>query len=272
MSKQLKNYHVKCSFSQISSWHGVRTNPLSIDTITYQRSKSGPDQAFSGVELRSFSLPQVIPNIMDWSNFNSLKNDLFTWFDNGNPYSVVIPSSMYDGCSLAEELQILMNAATAPNTYTVEYDTVGGIFQFTTTSGGVLSFTPDLTWPWLELGFSLGVGVTGAPSITSTSVANLQGSSHIFIIMPDIQKGEAIKYNCSDVTFIIPLNVANTFVQDYSYLYSPGNKYYFQPRETTLNNTYTIKLYFERVGILYPLVMDQNSSYTINFMFLGLQI
>jgi hypothetical protein len=272
MSKQFENYNVKCSFSQISSWHGVRTNPLSIDTITYQRSKSGPDQAFSGVELRAFSMPNVIPNIMDWSEFNSLQNNIFSWIDNGNPYSVEIPSSMYDGCSLSAELEILMNAATAPGTYTVEYDTVGGIFQFTTTSGGILAFTPDATWPYYELGFSLGVGVTGAPSITSTSVANLQGSSHIFIVMPDLQKAESIKYNCSDITFTVPLNVANSFIQDYSYLYSPGTKWYFQARETTLNNTYTIKLLFERVGILYPLIMDQNSSYTINFLFLGLQI
>jgi hypothetical protein len=209
---------------------------------------------------------------MDWSADNSLQNNIFTWNDNGTDYEVTIPQSMYDGPTLATVLEELMNDATAPGTYTVEYDNISALFQWTTVSGGDITVTPDATWPWLELGFCLGETVEGTGGVlTSTVVVHLEGTSHIFISIPEIQTANSIVYNGTSLTFVVPVNVASTYVNHWSYLTSPPSKRFTTPTDQTLM-VYTIYLYFERAGTLWPLIGDCNASYTINLMYAGLQI
>lgn len=265
-------YSMKMSLAQISSWHGTRNNSASLHAIRYQASKSGPQQSFSACELRSFYLPFTIPNVVDWSSQGSLKNDVFAWSDDGNDYSVVIPASMYDGLSLAAELESLMNDATAPGTYTVVYDPVSGHFSFTTTSGDEITITPNSTFPWLELGFCFNETVTGTSgTLTSTAVANLQGTANLYLSIPELQNGNSAVYNCSSITFIIPVTTASTYTTQWSYQYSAPMKWYTQPNEKTLRD-YTIYVFFERAGTLYQLVGDCNSSYELNIAFFSLQI
>ena len=272
MTSSLPGYSLKLSLSQISSWHGTRASSDSIHQIRYQASKSGPQQSFTATELRSFYFPNTIPNIMDWSSNNSLKNNVFAWSDDGSDYSVTIPESMWDGCSLATELQTLMNAATAPGTYTVTYDAVSGYFTFTTTSGGEISFTPGSTFPWLELGFCYNEGVTGSGgSLTSSAVAQLQGTANIYLSIPELQSANSAVYNGASITFIIPLSTASTYTSLWSYQYSAPMKMYTNPCERTIRD-YTITLYFERSGVLYPLIMDCNASYELNLAYYSLQL
>lgn len=270
MTSNVPGYSLKLSFSQISSWHGTRVDSTSIHAVRYEAKKSGPGQSFSAVELRAFSFPFTMPNIMDWSSHGSLKNDLFTWSDNGSDYSVTIPEAPYDGPTLASTLQTLMNAVISQ--YIVAYDPITGVFQFSTSSGGNISVTPDATWPWLELGFCLNETTNGTGGVmTSTAVANLQGSSHLFISIPELQSANSINYNGASITFAIPINVASTYVDHWSYLTSPSNKFYMSPTERTLTG-YTIFLYFERAGVLYTVVGDCNSSYTLNLAYFSFQL
>lgn len=273
MTSSFNGYSLKLSLSQLSSWHGQRIDPDSIHAIRYQAAKSGPQQSFSAVELRSFYFPNIIPNIMDWSAFSSLKNDVFAWRDNGTDYSITIPTAMWDGCSLASQLQTQMDAAYGTTgTYTVTYDAISGHFSFTTTSGGNISFTPGSTFPWLELGFGYGVGVTGAGgTLTSTAVAQLQGTPNLYLSIPELQNANSAVYNSGSVTFIIPLPSASTYTALWSYQYSAPMKIYTQPTEKTLRD-YSIVIFMSRAGVLYPLIMDANAMYEICLCYYSLQI
>lgn len=266
---QANGYSVKASLCQFASWHGTRAKPDSIYQIQYDAHKTSPTQTYTAIELRSFSMSQTIPNFCDWAQFNSLTNNILKWTDNGNNYQFIIPESLYDGCTLKTILTLGMDQAYGAAVYCVDFDPTGSIFVFTTHSGGTLSFTPDATWPWLQLGFILGQTVTStAGTITSTCIAHLEGSSHIFLSIPQIQTANSILYNSSSITYAIPVSVASTFINQGSFLTTPmGVRYYTNPSKQTLTN-FTIYIYFEFAGNLYPLIMDANSSYSMSLLFL----
>lgn len=274
MTSSVPGYSLNFSSSQISSWHGSRTDPDSIFQIRYQASKAGPQQSFSAMELRSFYFPNTIPNIVNWSSDGSLQNNDFVFKDLGvgtGEHSILITSKMWDAISLATYLQTEINALALGPTYTVTYDAVAGKYTFTTNSGGNFQIVSRSTTPWLELGFPANTTFGSAASITSPSVSQLQGTGALYLVIPELQGSMNAVYNSSGVTFIIPIITTSTYTTQWSFQTSAPLKWYTSPTEKTIRD-FTIRVYFERAGVLYPLIMDAHSSYELNLAYFSLHI
>lgn len=247
--------------SIICSFNGDRVDPTSMHQIRFTTNKTGPAFPISYFYLSNASIPNTIPNIVNWSSWGSLQNDQFNFSDGGS-FNFTIPENLWDGPSLAAEIQSQMNTATSSTDYTVTFDLISSKFTFTTANPSMTLDFSALNTPAYELGF-LNTSYSG-PVIVSPNVCNLQGTSHIFFTILELQSSQSITYNSYNFTFAIPMDKASSIVQIYSSLFPGGNPQYTNETPKSVQ-TYTISAYFERQGEIFPLICDELSHYTLTF-------
>ena len=111
-------------------------------------------------------------------------NNKFT-FTSGSTHTVTLPEGSYDSNSLAVELQTIMSALDAPNTYSVNYSQISGKFAiagsvpFSVTFGS--SSDDGLTNPRIMLGFNAGTTSSVSNIVTSQQVAMVTGPNYIYL-------------------------------------------------------------------------------------------
>lgn len=247
--------------SIICSFNGDRVDPLSIHQIRFTTNKTGPQHPISYFYLSNATIPNTVPNIMDWSSFGSLQNDQFNFSDGGS-FNFTIPENMWDGPSLAAELQSQMNTATSSTDYTVTFDLISSRFTFITANPSMTIDFSNSNTPAYELGF-LNTSYSGQ-TIVSPNICNLQGTSHIFFNIIELQSSQSITYNGLNFTFAIPMDKASSIIQSYSDKFPGGNSQYTWTTAKSVQG-FTVTAYFERKGTIYPLVCDELSHYTLDF-------
>jgi len=260
----------------LNSFTGQRFDPASLANVRFP----APNQTFeySSVQLRTFQIANTINNISDDAATvqGGLQNNVFTFSvitgTTGGPYVIDIPPSFYDGPTLATMIQeqMITAASASSGDFVVTFDPIACKFTFISTIGNLSFDFSGLTSPWLEFGFGQTGGYTG-DQVTSPYVAHLEGTSSIFIRVSEFGSGNAVNFDGSSWSFVVPVDKASSFLQGFSYQYSGSNHLLDLARISRLS-ILTIFLNYERAGILYPLVMDANSSYSLIFQFQGLRV
>lgn len=257
------NFH---STSIIHSAFGYRDNPGSMANITYDSHRVGPFNQFTTVQMRTFSIA-IQPNIVDWSAYGSLRNDTFTINYDGVDSTIILPQGSWDGPSLAEELTTQIADAIGTADITVTYSIPQGKFAFTS-SGLTFSLTFDTgISPWLELGFINGATYGPSLILTSTQMVDLSGSSYILIHMPQFCGAMMNRAGGAAVTFGVQTSKAGEYIQTWDAKVD-GPSWVQDMNVVTNVNNWTLALSFIRAGVIYPLVGDVNSSYTIDLAFM----
>jgi len=244
---------------------GTQVNPGSIDTIRYD-GHYVMNNSFSSVQLRTFSMP-VPSNIVDWSAFNSLKNNVFAFNYGSVDYTFNIPEGSYDGCNLATTIQTFMNTTSgATGNFTVTYSPITCKFEISSASGTfTLDFTSNYS-PWWEMGFAQATyGATGDQ--ISPYMVNLEWSPMFLIYIPEMAGSLINGYNRYPATFAIPVTMAGTYLQGWSYKTSGPSHIQDLGVEKYLSQ-WTLSISFIRAGVVYPLVADKQSSYCIDLAFM----
>ncbi len=251
------------STSLINSFFGIRDNVASIASITYDARKTGC-QSYSQVQLRSFMMASP-PNIYNWSSFGSGQTDTLNFNWSSTDYAAVVPGGSYDAPGLAAALTIAMNDITSSTNFVVSYDINLAKFTITSAIGTFTMYFTATGAPWLELGFAKAI-YAGNTTYTSPYQANLTFSSSILIYIPEMSGGMLNIVNGFPATFIIAVGAAGEYINSWSYLREGPS--HIQDLGVERNvSSFSIKLYYIRGGLIYPLICDNNYEYSIDLMF-----
>ena len=261
------------AYISLDSRHGTRVNANSMSEIVFDvRSLGGQSLDYDHVELRNFLYPNIDYNILDDSAQLGIFNNEIAFSVDGTDYSGTIQEGFYSGTQLATILTLEMNSIAGVTGYVAYYLANG---KFAIGCSGCTAFNIDFSGtntPWLEMGFQqqLYSGQTAAsPTILyylSPCVAQLQGSSNIFVYIQELASADCITYKSTPITFMIPITLTLSGVQTWSYQVS-GPKHAIRLARNQAIRQMTVKLYIERNGVLFPLVGDLNSCYNLTLKF-----
>ncbi len=230
----------------------VRSASGGVDKIVFPSSSlSAPYGTISKISLRSFVFGSDTYNIMDYSAYHSLQNNLITL----NATQLVIPPGTYNATNLSSTLQALFD--TVVPGFTVVYDSI--TLTMGITHAVPFSITFGTGSPAYEMGFADNTTYGPATSIASPYAINLSGPYNVLIHILEIQTYNLISCNNSTFHFMFPLTSATPAV-------SQGNVVTLGKLDCYVTNQQllsqlTVRLGFTRAGVVYQMIGDANTNY-----------
>jgi len=119
-----------------------------------------------------------------WYNIDTDRNNVFTYREDTNDYTVTLTPGNYDINDLEIEISTQLNAVASNYTYAISYSSTTSLFTFTRTLTGIsktVSFVFDSTYETEEiLGFMTTATFTGV-SLSSTHIISIGNEENLFL-------------------------------------------------------------------------------------------